>query len=159
MIALSLAIDRHAINNIVFSGVGYTQNYVVHETSPHYPGKRFETIDAIPQDIARANQILDGLGIVDTDGDGFRNRLDGGGNLELYAGVDSAFGLAGGRAPRVGLRQDRHQARLEGRWRSLGSHSGRTSSTSGSQTSTAAPTCGHVAILLPPIAQASHRGR
>ena len=86
-IALSLAIDRHAINNIVFSGVGYAQNYVVHETSPHYPGKRFETIDAIPQDIARANQILDGLGIVDTNGDGFRNRLDGGGNLALYTGV------------------------------------------------------------------------
>ncbi len=86
-IALSLAIDRGAINNIVFSGVGYAQNYVVHETSPHYPGKRFETIDAIPQDIARANQILDGLGIVDTDGDGLRNRLDGGGNLALYTGV------------------------------------------------------------------------
>ena len=86
-IALSLAIDRGAINNIVFSGVGYAQNYVVHETSPHYPGKRFETIDAIPQDIARANQILDGLGLVDTDGDGFRNRLDGGGNLALYTGV------------------------------------------------------------------------
>ncbi len=88
-IALSLAIDRDAINNIVFSGVAHPQNYVVHETSPHYPGKRFETVDAIPKDIARANQILDGLGIVDTDGDGFRNRLDGGGNLEIYTGVDS----------------------------------------------------------------------
>ena len=86
-IALSLAIDRDAINDIVFSGVGYAQNYVVHETSPHYPGKRFETIDAIPQDITRANQILDGLGLVDTDGDGFRNRLDGSGNLALYTGV------------------------------------------------------------------------
>ena len=88
-IALSLAIDRHAINNIVFSGVGYAQNYVVHETSPHYPGKRFETIDAIPKDIARANKILDDLGLVDTDGDGFRNRLDGGGNLAIYTGVPS----------------------------------------------------------------------
>ena len=86
-IALSLAIDRQAINSIVFSGVGYAQNYVVHETSPHYPGKRFETIDAIPQDITRAKEILDGLGLVDTDGDGFRNRLDGGGNLALYTGV------------------------------------------------------------------------
>ena len=89
-IALSLAIDRHAINDIVFSGVAHPQNYVVHETSPHYPGKRFETVDAIPKDIARANQILDGLGIVDTDGDGFRNRLDGTGNLEIYTGVDSS---------------------------------------------------------------------
>jgi ABC-type transport system substrate-binding protein len=88
-IALSLAIGRDAINNIVFSGVAHPQNYVVHETSPHYPGKRFETVDAIPKDIARANQILDGLGIVDTDGDGLRNRLDGGGNLEIYTGVDS----------------------------------------------------------------------
>ena len=88
-IALSLAIDRHAINDIVFSGVGYAQNYVVHETSPHYPGKRFETVEAIPQDIARAKEILDGLGIVDTDDDGFRNRLDGGGNLALYVGVPS----------------------------------------------------------------------
>jgi peptide/nickel transport system substrate-binding protein len=88
-IALSLAIDRDAINNIVFSGVGYAQNYVVHETSPHYPGKRYETIDAIPKDIARANQILDGLGLVDTDGDGIRNRLDGGGNLAIYTGVPS----------------------------------------------------------------------
>lgn len=87
--ALSLVIDRNAINQTVFSGVGYPQNYVVHETSPHYPGKRFETIDAIPLDVARANQILDDLGLVDTDGDGWRNRLDGEGNFALYTGVDS----------------------------------------------------------------------
>ncbi len=89
-IALSLAINRHAINDIIFSGVAHPQNYVVHETSPHYPGKRYETVDAMPQDIARANQILDGLGIVDTDGDGFRNKLDGNGNLEIYTGVDAS---------------------------------------------------------------------
>ena len=85
--ALSLAINRDAINETVFSGVGQPQNYVVHSTSQHYPGKRWETIDAIPQDVARANQILDGLGLMDTDGDGIRNRLDGGGNLKLYTAV------------------------------------------------------------------------
>ena len=87
--ALSLAIDRDAINQTVFSGVGYPQNYVVHQTSPHYPGKRYEAIGAIPRDTVMANQILDGLGLMDTNGDGFRDRLDGTGNLTLYVGVDS----------------------------------------------------------------------
>ncbi len=86
--ALSLAIDRSAINETVFAGIAHPQNYVVHVSSPYYPGARWETKDAIPKDIARANQILDRLGLVDTDGDGFRNRLDGKGNLELYTGVD-----------------------------------------------------------------------
>jgi len=87
-IALSLAIDRNALNETVFASVGSPQNYVVHPSSPYYPGARWEKKDAIPKDVARANQILDQLGLMDTDGDGFRNRLDGKGNLELYAGVD-----------------------------------------------------------------------
>ena len=40
-------------------------------------------------DVDEANRLLDALGLVDTDGDGFRNKVGvlGGdtGNLELYA--------------------------------------------------------------------------
>ncbi len=82
-IALSLGIDRDAINETVFLGLATPQNWVPHPSTPYYPGAEWATKDGV-YDPARANIILDTLGLVDTDADGYRNRLDGKGNLELY---------------------------------------------------------------------------
>ena len=86
-IALSLAIDREAVNEINYLGLGMVGNAMPPATSPLYLGPEWESLDAA-YDLARSNQILDSLGLVDTDGDGLRNRigdLDGNaGNLELF---------------------------------------------------------------------------
>jgi peptide/nickel transport system substrate-binding protein len=90
-IALSLALDRVKINDLVFLSLGTPQNWVAHPQTPYYPGMDVAMKDAV-RDVARASQILDGLGLVDTDGDGFRNRLDGTGNLVLHFGTGAPGG-------------------------------------------------------------------
>ncbi len=81
--ALSFAIDRTAINETTFLGIGVPQNPVPHPATVYYPGPEIARYE-IEYDPAKANEILDSLGLVDTDGDGIRNRLDGTGNLELF---------------------------------------------------------------------------
>ena len=89
-IALSLGIDREGINNTVYAGLGLISNFLPFPNHPYYPpdGDELSYLDAT-FDIPRAKQILDDLGIVDTDGDGFRNRIGdltgNKGNLELFA--------------------------------------------------------------------------
>jgi peptide/nickel transport system substrate-binding protein len=85
-IALSLAIDRNEMNDSQFLGLGTPQNWVPHPETPYFPGSDTQMLDAV-RDLDRAKLILDGLGLVDTDGDGFRNRLDGTGNLVLHFGT------------------------------------------------------------------------
>jgi peptide/nickel transport system substrate-binding protein len=86
-IALSYGIDREAINETAYLGLGTARNAVVHPSHPYNPGLEYETLDAT-YDIAKANSMLDALGYTDTDGDGIRNRkgdLDGNsGNIELF---------------------------------------------------------------------------
>ena len=88
--ALSLAIDRDALNETTMMGLGVPRNNIPHPAHPYYPGDEYETLD-IQHDPVKANEILDSLGLLDTDGDGLRNRLgdiDGKkGNLELFAEV------------------------------------------------------------------------
>ena len=83
--ALSLATDREGIKETVYLGIGDIRSNAPHVSSPFYPGAKYETLDspAVP-DFDAANALLDALGLVDTDGDGLRNRLDGGGNLKLF---------------------------------------------------------------------------
>ena len=89
-IALSLAIDRVAIHDTVFLGLGTPGNAVAHPSTKYFPGEKWVTLDT-EFDPDRANAILDSLGLIDTDGDGIRNRagdLTGrSGNLELFMGV------------------------------------------------------------------------
>jgi peptide/nickel transport system substrate-binding protein len=81
-IALSVAIDREVINETVFFGTGKPKNSTFSEGHPFYPGEEYE-LKYTTYDPDLALQLLDELGLVDTDGDGFRNRTDGSGNLTI----------------------------------------------------------------------------
>ena len=83
--ALSLATDREGIKETKFLGIGDIRCNAPHKTSPFYPGAKYETFECPAEvDAKAANALLDGLGIVDTDGDGKRNRTDGKGNIKLF---------------------------------------------------------------------------
>ena len=67
--ALSLSIDRDQINQLVYLGIGTPQAWVPHPATPYYPGDQWPGYLA-ERDIAKANEILDDLGLIDTDGMG-----------------------------------------------------------------------------------------
>jgi len=86
--AIAYSIDRDALNQTSNLGLGTIHSMVPHPSNIYYPGDEYTQLFT-DYDPAKANKILDGLGLVDTDGDGLRNRLDGGGNLSLYAGTST----------------------------------------------------------------------
>ena len=84
--ALSFGFERGKINENVFLGLGTPQNWVPHPRTPFYPGEELAKLE-IEFDQAKANQILDSLGLMDTDNDGIRNRADGK-NISFNVGVN-----------------------------------------------------------------------
>jgi len=92
-IALSLAIDRQSINEAIFSGFGIPQNWVPHPSTAFYPGDEYVTVNAI-YDLDRAKELMAKMGYSDSDGDGYLNRLDGKGNLEMFLEGGASAGLA-----------------------------------------------------------------
>ena len=87
-IALSLAMDREEINELVFLSLGTPGNMIPNPTTPYAPSENpYRNMDAV-QDVARANSLLDGLGYTDTDGDGTRN-FPSGSNIELFMEIGS----------------------------------------------------------------------
>ncbi|MYD50291.1 MAG: hypothetical protein F4W93_02240 [Dehalococcoidia bacterium] len=84
--ALSFGFERGKINENVFLGLGTPQNWVPHPRTPFYPGEELAKLE-IEFDQAKANQILDSLGLMDTDSDGIRNRADGK-NISFHVGVN-----------------------------------------------------------------------
>ena len=83
-LALSYGIDRKTINDVVYFGLGTTSQAV---TSPYSPwgrntdeGKKlmeqWRTL-ATEYDVAKANKLLDGIGLDKKDSEGFRLRSDG----------------------------------------------------------------------------------
>jgi peptide/nickel transport system substrate-binding protein len=73
--ALSLAIDRHEINQVIYFGLGREGANTVLPGSPLY---RAEYQGAWAQyDPDRANRMLDDLGLIQRDGDGIRLMPDG----------------------------------------------------------------------------------
>ena len=73
--ALSLAIDREEINQLVFDGQGQARQATVVELSPLFkPEYAAAYADYDPE---RADQLLDAIGLTQRDGDGFRLRPDG----------------------------------------------------------------------------------
>ena len=89
-IAMSMGVDRTEMNEVGFGGLGVPQAWVPHRSFPYYPGDKWQQMFAtLDQD--GANAILDSLGYMDTDGDGYRNRkgdLTGdSGNIVLYEEV------------------------------------------------------------------------
>lgn len=80
--ALALGIDRDQINEIFFLGIGIAGSVAPTEDNPYSPGPEYRTRWAI-HDPHKANQMLDAIGLVDKDEQGFRLRADGKGRLQL----------------------------------------------------------------------------
>ena len=90
--ALSFATDRNAINDAVFLGLGTPQAWVPHPSTVYYPGDEYANLD-INYDPAKANQLLDSIGLTEKDSQGFRLRSDGKGRLSFSADVNPDEGV------------------------------------------------------------------
>ncbi|MFN8440744.1 MAG: ABC transporter substrate-binding protein [Caldilineaceae bacterium] len=88
--ALSLGIDRDAINEIVFLGIGTPGSAVVAETSPFNPGTEYRSLWAT-HEVDKANQMLDAIGLDKKDAEGYRLRTDNGERLTLELDPIPAF--------------------------------------------------------------------
>jgi peptide/nickel transport system substrate-binding protein len=85
--ALAYAIDREAIRDTYFIGVGRPTAGAPNPKDGFYPGDAVANKFSVT-DLAKANTMLDGLGLTDSDGDGIRNYA-GGGNVVLWAELNS----------------------------------------------------------------------
>ena len=73
--ALSLAIDRHEINQVIYFGLATEGNDTVHAKGPMYEEEyrgRWAQFD-----LGAANALLDGMGLVERNGEGIRRMPDG----------------------------------------------------------------------------------
>ena len=73
--ALSLAINRDEINELVFFGVGVPRSATIVSTNPYFKQEWEQAYAA--HDPERASALLDELGLTARDEDGFRARPDG----------------------------------------------------------------------------------
>jgi peptide/nickel transport system substrate-binding protein len=84
--ALALGIDREQINEAFFLGLGVTGTPIPADNIPESPGKdwrqRWATLD-----VAKANAMLDAIGLKKKDAEGFRLRTDNGERLRLQIDV------------------------------------------------------------------------
>ena len=93
--ALSYMVDRDGLNQLLHLGLGTIGAMVPPTGSSKWapPGDEAQ-LAYTTFDVGIANQLLDDLGLVDTDGDGIRNRIGvlGGatGNLELYGEIGTS---------------------------------------------------------------------
>ena len=81
-IALSYALDREKVNEVMFLGEGKPKQSTYTKGHPFYPGEEYE-LKHTELDIAKANQMLDDLGLTKKDSQGFRQRTDGKGVLQF----------------------------------------------------------------------------
>ena len=84
--ALALGIDREQVNEAFFLGLGVTGTPIPADNIPESPGKdwhqRWATLD-----VAKANAMLDAIGLKKKDAEGFRVRTDNGERLRLQIDV------------------------------------------------------------------------
>jgi peptide/nickel transport system substrate-binding protein len=80
--ALSLGIQRDQLNETFWLGTGTPGSPVVDESHPHSPGPEYRKLWATYEP-ARANAMLDQIGLDKKDGEGFRLRTDGKGRLKI----------------------------------------------------------------------------
>ena len=84
--ALALGIDRDQVNEAFFLGLGVTGTPIPADIIPESPGKdyrqRWATLD-----VAKANAMLDAIGLKKKDAEGFRLRTDNGERLRLQIDV------------------------------------------------------------------------
>jgi len=88
-IAMSYAIDREAIKELAFLGMGEARQGVPAPFHPYYPGDEY-AFKYTKLDTAKANALLDGIGMTKRDSDGMR-MLPNGDKLDLEVGVVPAF--------------------------------------------------------------------
>ena len=81
-IALSHGIDREQINETFVLGLGQTGSAAPGEDTLYSPGPEYRSLH-VGLDVAKANQMLDQLGLTQKDAEGYRMRADGGGRLRL----------------------------------------------------------------------------
>jgi len=79
--ALHVAIDRDAISENRFLGIGIPGNHVPHPNNSYYPGDEWMTRD-IAQDLGEANRLMASMGYK-KNAEGMYERLDGTGVLTL----------------------------------------------------------------------------
>ena len=89
-IALSHAIDREAIKEFAFLGIGEPRQPVPAPNHPYYPGDE-HAFKYTQHDLDQANALLDGIGLTERDADGMRLLPDGE-RLDLEISVVPAFG-------------------------------------------------------------------
>lgn len=80
--ALSLGIDREALNEIFWLGTGQPSSLAPADTNPYFPGAEYRLMWATYEP-DRANQMLDEIGLAEKDSEGYRLRTDGGGRLRI----------------------------------------------------------------------------
>jgi ABC-type transport system substrate-binding protein len=86
--AISYAMDRDSINETLYLGFGTPKNWSPHPSTPYYPGDAIAFQD-VAYDPAKANEILDGLGLTERDEAGYRLRSDGSGKRISFDSVSS----------------------------------------------------------------------
>ena len=74
-IALSVAIDREEVNELVYSGLAEISNPTLASGPPYYGERLFK--DYLQYDPDLANQLLDEIGLTSRDKEGYRLRSDG----------------------------------------------------------------------------------
>jgi ABC-type transport system substrate-binding protein len=90
--AWSYAIDREAINDAIFLGLGVPQNWVPHPGTLFAPGAEWANYE-IRYDLPKAKELMANMGYQDKNGDGYLDRLDGKGNVELFLEAGASVGL------------------------------------------------------------------
>ena len=88
-IALSHSIDRDAIKELAFLGIGEARQGVPAPFHPFYPGDEY-AFKYTQLDTDIANGLLDGIGLSERDGDGYRV-LPNGDRLDIEISVVPAF--------------------------------------------------------------------
>ena len=84
--ALGLGIDRDQLNQAFWLGLGTPGSVVPSELMPENPGKEYRDRWSV-LDVARANAMLDKIGLAKKDSEGFRLRTDNGQRLRLQIDI------------------------------------------------------------------------
>ena len=74
--AMSVAMNRDEINDVAYYGLGKPVQYTGFSPVPDFVDPKWESY-FIKHDMALAKSLLDEIGVVDKDGDGFRDLLNG----------------------------------------------------------------------------------
>lgn len=87
--ALNMAVDRDAINEIIYEGLGTPRQASPSSQSPQY--HEAATTAFAFYDVAQANEVLDAAGYSEKDSDGFRLYPDGSGEVISFVieGIDA----------------------------------------------------------------------